>query len=147
MKWRGIIFLLLLSWQVKAQEKSSEVKEIKINYVNENLLKYVGPFWKSDIGQPCKIIFRDSTMLVKDNLFQILNRSKDNLKFLIFDVFYHSYAKLNMQNGFGYMYLVDLSDNKLNLYICNGYRYEMSRKHIDLNIDTITNKTLVIKGQ
>jgi hypothetical protein len=126
----------------------------KITFTNKKVLRFPGPFSRFEKKSYCQLSIDDTTLSVNNfdkrdsnrwnislSTFCILDKSKDNSKFLLLSSFYYSYQRFSFQNGFVYTYLVEVKNKRLNIYISNAWSYKIS------NIDSVLNKSLLISAR
>jgi hypothetical protein len=146
-----IITFFCLFYLASHAQKSSKYK---ITFTNKSVLKFPGPFSGFEKKSYCQLSIDDTTLSVKNfdkrdsnrwNIslsgFCILDKSKDNSRFLLLSSSYDFYQRFSFQNGFVYTYLVEVKNKRLNIYISNAWSYKIK------NIDSVLNKSLLISAR
>lgn len=160
MRWLAAIVFMLIFVPTKVQEQSYSGQ---ITFFDMKKARPLGPFAGFKSEKFYKVVVRDTAIFISANnkkdtakqseflyqAFHILNRSKDNLRFLVLSQMYFSTInqQLNMLTGFDYMYIVDLRNKQFCVKIYRMFNNSMNRKHIDIDFDKPANDILLIKGQ
>lgn len=158
MKLYSILFPLFLCLLTQAQGVKNY--SVKLDFINKDLLLTVTPFKSLIKNKYCQILISDTTILlrntnIKDTTiknkglykhFRILNKSEDNLRFLILSKEYDKYSLLGINTGYNFMYFIDMRDRKMKLYVYDFFKNNMSKREVAIVFEKIPVKPLLIKG-
>lgn len=158
-KW--LVLILALTSYTIAHAQMPQQGNVNITYADTIwCAKFLGPFKGLSMGMVARFNSTDSTFLLSDqnnktsdiqmgylsNGLSILTKNKNSSKFLAVSASYDLYKYFSMKTGYVFTYIVAFEKGKMNIYRSHAFDQVHSQKYIGLDLDTLTEKRLILSG-